>query len=78
MIHSPLGPGIFELIGVLVWGVVVLLVVAVTVVVAILLVRFLLVGTRAAKLYIAQHEPQAAATLTEPAPVVPPVADEKD
>lgn len=76
--HSPLIPGIYNmgagalgLAGLVVWGFFSLLALAVIVGLVFLLVRFLLVATRAAQLYVQQNEP--AKTVAPQAPAVPPV-----
>ena len=76
--HSPLIPGIYNmgagalgLAGLVVWGFFSLLALAVIVGLVFLLVRFLLVATRAAQLYVQKNEP--AKTVAPPAPTVPPV-----
>ena len=57
---SPMGPEfgghIFSIIGVLVWGVCMLVAAVIALAVVVLLVRFLWFGTKAAKLYIAAHD----------------------
>lgn len=76
--HSPLIPGIYNmgagalgLVGLVVWGFFSLLALAVIVGLVFLLVRFLLVATRAAQLYVQKNEP--AKTVAPPAPTVLPV-----
>ena len=66
--YMPFG-GAFHIIGFLVWALFMLVVVLVVVAVVLLLVRYLLVATRAHKLYIANNTP--AAPVVTDAPVVP-------
>jgi hypothetical protein len=78
--RNPLIPGAHEFlfaIGTVVWGVLMLAIAVAIVLIVVLLVRFLLVGTRAAKLYLAQHEPQPAGPVPGALPVVPPIATKK-
>ena len=71
---NPMGPEfgghIFSIIGVLVWGVCLLVAAVIALAVVVLLVRFLWFGTKAAKLYIASHEPVSAAPSDE-LPTIP-------
>jgi hypothetical protein len=77
--HNPFPPNVQDfgfgfagLFGAIVWGFFTLLSLAVAIGLIFLLVRFLLVGTRAAQLYVAQHEPPRAAQPVAPtAPVIP-------
>jgi hypothetical protein len=63
----PFGSHLFQILGFLVWGALMLVVGLVILAVVVLLVRFLWFGTKAAQLYIASHEPSTAAPISEPA-----------
>lgn len=69
MINPNIGPfgGMFHILGFIVWAFASLIALAAVVAILVLLVRFLIVGTRAAKLYIANNSP--APVTEEPAPV---------
>lgn len=85
--HYPLIPGMYNFgagflgfFGVIVWGLVCLLMLTVSIALIFLLVRFLLVATRAAQLYVAKNEPPrpvqpripaAPTTASTPAPKSP-------
>lgn len=61
----------FHILGFLVWAFFMLIVVLAVIAVVALLVRYLLVATRAHKLYIANNTPQAPVVAEEPAVVTP-------
>lgn len=67
----PYGGHAFQVLGFLVWGALMLVVIAIAVVVVILLARFLWFGTKAAKLYLATHEPSVPAPSHETAETTP-------
>lgn len=80
--HSPFIPGIYNmgagalgLVGLVVWGFFSLLALAVIIGLVFLLVRFLLVATRAAQLYVQKNEPPKSVApkspATPPAPSAP-------
>jgi cytoskeletal protein RodZ len=68
------GNGFISVIGMFVCGVLAILAFAIAVGLIFLLVRFLLVATRAAQLYVAEHEPPRPMTPTAPATPAAPAA----
>ncbi|HEY9499362.1 MAG TPA: hypothetical protein VIQ78_10095, partial [Terrimesophilobacter sp.] len=68
------GHGLIGIFANIVAGLAWILCLTVTIAVLFLLVRFLLVGTRAAQLYIARHEPQHPVAPATPASPVTPAA----
>jgi len=77
---NPMGPEfgghIFSILGFLVWGAFTCLAAVIALAVVVLLVRFLWFGTKAARLYIASHEPVSAAPSDE-LPTIPDAAAAK-
>ena len=76
--HNPLIPGMYDMgagvlgfAGLVVWGFFSLLALAVGVGLVFLLVRFLLVATRAAQLYVAKNEPPKPPAAPRPSPTAP-------
>ena len=66
-----MGAGFLGLAGLVVWGFFSLLALAVVIGLIFLLVRFLLVATRAAQLYVANNEPPRPSSKMRPSPAAP-------